>query len=168
MSWSLFVMPVHQAAHDGVLEWVGAASHSRGVPDTVPAAVPLPTVAEVLAAFRNAGCHGEAWFQVRDAGVSPPLTRCPDPASCGREGGLDIGEVTLRGAERADGRVPLTSATRVVSMSFRKPSRAGVLAAVCALASVSGPQLVFDDSADEVFVAWPNELEADLAREWPW
>jgi len=134
------------------------------MPDTVPAPVPLPTVAEVLAAFRDAGCHGEAWFQIDDA--SPPLSRCPDPASCARNGGLDIGEVTLRGAGQAG--LPLTSATEVETVSFRKPSGAGALAAVRALASVSGPQLVFDDSADQVFVVWPHEREADLALEWPW
>lgn len=168
VSWSLFVMAVHQAAQEGVLEWVAGASHSRGFPDTVPAAVPLPTVAEVLAAFHDAGCHGEAWFEVSDAEVSPPLRRCPDPALCQRNGGLDIGEVTLRGAEQAGRGVPLSSSTRVETVSFRKPSRAGALAAVCALASVSGPQLVFDGSADQVFVVWPNELEADLAQQWPW
>jgi hypothetical protein len=164
----MYVIAVHQAARDGVLEWAAAASRSRGVPDTVPAAVPLPTVAEVLTALHDAGCHGEAWFQVSDAEVAPPLRRCPDPVSCVRSGGLDIGEVTLRGAAQADFGLPLSTATRVETVSFRKPDGAGALAAVCALARVSGPQLVFDDSADTLFVVWPNEVEEDLAHEWPW
>ena len=167
MSWSLFVIAAHQAAHDGVLDWADAASHSRGVPDTAPAAVPLPTVSEVLAAFHDAGCHGEAWFQVSDDG-SPPLRPCPDPESCARNGGLDLGEVTLRGAAREDLGRPLSSATEIETVSFRKPSAAGALAAVCALASVAGPQLVFDDSAEQVFVVRPGELASDLAQEWPW
>ena len=146
----------------------GRAGYSRGVPTTAPEAVPLPTVANVLAAFRDAGCHGEAWFTLSDAGASPPLRQCPDTVSCARKGGLDLGEVSLRGAGQAGFGLPLSSGARVETVSFRKPSGAGALAAVCALASISGPQLVFDDSADRVFVVWPGELEANLAREWPW
>jgi len=47
----MFVIAVHQAARDGVLEWAFTANHSRGVPDMAPAAVPLPTVVAVLTAF---------------------------------------------------------------------------------------------------------------------
>jgi hypothetical protein len=43
-----------------------------------------------------------------------------------------------------------------------------VLAAMCALAPVAGPQIVFDDSGDTVFVVRPGEQAGDLAGEWPW
>jgi hypothetical protein len=164
----LFVIPLHHAAYDGVLEWAATATYSRGVPSTMPAAVPLPTVADVLAALRHAGCHGEAWFQVGDADAAPPLMQCPDPASCAHDGGLDLGEVSVHGAEQANLGLPLGFNTRVETVSFRKPSGAGALAAVCALVSVAGPQVVFDDSADRAFVVWPGEVEADLVQDWPW
>jgi hypothetical protein len=164
----LFVIPLHHAVHDGVLEWAATATYSRGVPSTVPATVPLPTAADVLIALRHAGCHGEARFQVGDDDAAPPLMQCPDPASCARDGGLDLGEVGLRGAEQADFGLPLSSNTRVETVWLRKPSGAGALAAVCALVSVTGPQLVFDDSADRAFVVWPGEIEADLVQDWPW
>jgi hypothetical protein len=43
-----------------------------------------------------------------------------------------------------------------------------VLAAVCGLASVAGPQLVFDDSVDQAFVVQPDEQVEELVQEWPW
>ena len=50
------------------------------------------------------------------------------------------------------------------------PLEAGVSvqAAASLLALNAGPQLVFDDSADSVFVVWPGERADDLAAEWPW
>ena len=168
MSWSLFVIAVHRAARGGVLEWAATASHSRGVPSTAPTAVPLPTVTEVLTAFHEAGCHGEAWFEISGAEAAPTLRECPDPGSCAGNGGLDIGEVALRGPAQAHFGRLLSTTTSVETVSFRKPTGAGALAAVCALARVSGPQLVFDDSADTVFVVWPNEVAGTLAHEWPW
>jgi hypothetical protein len=83
-------------------------------------------------------------------------------------GGLDLGEVTLRGPAQADFGPLLGAAISVEVVSFRKPAGAGALAAVCALARVSGPQLVFGDSAETVFVVWPNEVAGNLAHEWPW
>lgn len=49
---------------------------------------------------------------------------CPDPASCARTGGLGLGEVSPRGAERTGCGLPLSSTTRVRTVSFRKPSSA--------------------------------------------
>ncbi|GAA2713851.1 hypothetical protein [Actinoplanes palleronii] len=168
MSWSLFVIPLHQAAHGGVMEWAAAATPSRGFPSALPAPVPLPTVAGILVALDRAGCHGDPWFQIRDADAAPPLLRCPDPAFCARNRGRDLGEVSLHGAEQAGLGLPLSSDTRVETVSLRKPSRAGTLAAACAIASAAGPQLIFDDSGDQAFIVWPGESEADLAQDWPW
>jgi hypothetical protein len=94
MSWSLLAMPQHVLAEDGMAEWIAQAGPSRGVPDEVPEALPLPSAAAVLDA-------------------------------------------------------------------------AAVLRAVCALAQVSGPQLVIDEQADAVFVVWPGE-QADVLQEWFW
>jgi hypothetical protein len=56
----------------------------------------------------------------------------------------------------------------VDGVSFRKPSGVAALHAVCALTAVAGPLLVFDDSADQVFVVWPGERVEDLLKDWPW
>jgi hypothetical protein len=37
-----------------------------------------------------------------------------------------------------------------------------------ALTPVAGAQLVYDDSADEVFVVRPGERVEDLIADWPW
>jgi hypothetical protein len=164
----MHAIPLHDLANEGVLEWATAASSSRGVPDRAPAPVPLPSVAEVLTAFRDAGCHGTAWFAVADAAAAPPLTECPDSDACARAGGLDLGEVSLRTVGLEGAVLAMSSHAGVEAMSFRKPSGVAVLTAVCRLTSTAGPQLVFDDSADKVFVVWPNELAEDLVSEWPW
>src|SRR5690349_21844669 len=97
MSWSMLVTPLHHAAlTDGVLEWAATASFSHGVPDRVPASQRLPLVADVLAAFRSAGCHGTAWFTVEDQDTAAWLPSCPNPAECVAVGGMDVGEVSLR------------------------------------------------------------------------
>ncbi|GAA4733178.1 hypothetical protein [Phytohabitans rumicis] len=42
-----------------------------------------------------------------------------------------------------------------------------LLKAVCALAALAGPQLVFDESA-AAFVVRPGEETEDLEEDWPW
>ena len=165
MSWSIHVIPLHDAAEEGVLAWAAAASSTRGVPLVAPAPEPLPSVADVLVSFRDAGCHGTAWFTVTDAAAAPALAECPDPRVCAETGGLDLGEVGLRAVGGSDAVSP---GDEVEAISFRKPSGVAVLTAVCRLASAAGPQLVFDDSADRVFVIRPNEDPDDLVGEWPW
>ena len=168
MSWSLHAIPLHEAANEGVLEWAAAASSSRGVPDRASASTPLPTVADVLGVFGDAGCHGTAWFTIVEAEAAPSLTECPNPGACARVGGLDLGEVGLRVVGQGDIGLAVPSDARVKEISFRKPSGVAVLTAVCELTLIAGPQLVFDDLADRVFVVWPDELTEDLVREWPW
>ena len=56
----------------------------------------------------------------------------------------------------------------VEGVSFRKPSGAAALHAACALTAVTGPLLVYEPSANQVFVVWPDEQAVDLAGEWPW
>jgi len=143
-------------------------SFSRGLPDHEPGPQPPTRVLDVLAAFRAAGCHGTAWFEVSDLDADLGLPRCPDPTGCGDAGGLDLGEVSLYAAEQADCERPLQAGTTVDGVSFRKPSGAAVLHAVCALTAVTGPLLAYDPSGDQVFVAWPDERAQDLAGEWPW
>lgn len=60
----LLVLPLHELARDGGLEWAASAGFSRGVPDETPAQRPLVQVSKVLAVFRATGCRGTAWFEV--------------------------------------------------------------------------------------------------------
>lgn len=168
MSWSLHVIALHELAHEGMVEWATAATVSRGVPARAPRPLPLPTVDEVLAAFRRARCHGSAWFAVRGVDPALLLPGCPAPARCAGTGGRDLGEVSLQAAGHPDRAEPMPPDAGIEQVSFRKPIGVAVLAAVCELASVAGPQIVFDDSADRVFVVRPGERAEDLMREWPW
>jgi hypothetical protein len=161
-------MPLHAAVHDGGLAWAASVSFSRGLPDHEPGPQPSVRVLDVLATFRAAGCHGTAWFEVSDLDSGLGLPRCPDPRGCYDDGGLELGEVSLYVAGQAGSKRPLQTGTTVDGVSFRKPSGAAVLHAVCALTAVSGPLLVYDPAGDQVFVVWPGELAEDLAGEWPW
>ncbi|WP_328459329.1 hypothetical protein OHA21_26815 [Actinoplanes sp. NBC_00393] len=155
MSWWMHAVPLSGSTGAETLEWAASASFSRGVPEQMPASRPLPSVRDVLAAFRAAGCHGTAWFDL--IGTAEPLEECPDPGTCYSAGGLDLGEVRLSMVEAS-----------VEAVSFRKPVPVAVLTAASALASTAGPQLVFDDSADSLFVVWPGESAESLLAEWPW
>jgi hypothetical protein len=88
--------------------------------------------------------------------------------SCADAGGLHLGEVSIDVAGQASSKHPLQTGTAVESVSFRKPSGAAALRAVCALTAVTGPLLVYDPSGNQVFVVWPGERAEDLAGEWPW
>jgi hypothetical protein len=168
VSWYLHVLPLREAVrHDG-LAWAASVSFSRGLPDHVPGPQPPARVLDVLGAFRAAGCHGRAWFEVSDLDAGSGLPECPDPVTCADAGGLDLGEVSLHVAGQAGGKHPLRAGTTVEGMSFRNPSGAAALHAVCALTAVTGPLLVYDDSEDQVFVVWPDERAEDLAGKWPW
>ncbi|MEV0900439.1 hypothetical protein [Actinoplanes sp. NPDC049802] len=158
MSWSLHAVPVHALTEDGMAEWAARAEFRRGLPDRPPARRPLPTVEQVVTALREARCHGEAWFQVD--GVDEPLPERPGFRYVG-EVGLHFDDGRDRSAMSEPGRL-------VVGLSFRKPDCAGVLAAVRRLATIGGPQLVFDDSGDDVFVVYPDGDLAVLRAEWPW
>lgn len=167
MSWSLHAVPLHELANDGMLNWATSVGFSRGVPDRAPKPLPLPSVVDVLAAFKAAGCHGTAWFKVFGEDPASSLAECPGSDACFRSNGLDLGEVNVQVVGHVHSvQVPPDAA--VESIAFRKPVGVAVLAALCALALTAGPQLVFDDSADSVFVVWPGERRDDLIGEWPW
>jgi hypothetical protein len=166
VSWSLHVLPLHRADGESMLDWAASLGCSRGVPDHMPSPRALPSVADVVGAFRAAGCHGTAWFRVADPDAGLP--ECPSASTCATTGGRDLGEVSLHVGGRISGDHPLQAGAAVEGVSFRKPSGVAVLHAVCALAAVAGPLLVCDDSGDTAFVAWPQERAEDLAGEWPW
>lgn len=167
VSRSLLVTPLHCAAENGGLEWAAEAESSFGLPEEPPAARELPTVAQVLSAFREAGCHGVPWFQVAGHDLTRDLPGCPDPATCASVDGLDLGEVSL-GVDGADGDEPVELNQAVTDVGFRKPSGRAVLAAAVALASQAGPLLVFDDSGEHVFVVSPGDDPTHLTGPWPW
>lgn len=95
MGWSLHAIPLHLSVNDDVLEWAASARFSRGVPDQPSEPESLPSVAQVLAVFAAAQCHGTAWFALCDSGASPALAPCPDPSAGVPARGLDLGEVSL-------------------------------------------------------------------------
>ncbi|MFI7213470.1 hypothetical protein ACIBP4_18665 [Micromonospora maritima] len=167
MSWTLLVMPLHVAAADGALGWAADAGSSLGLPEEPPPARELPTVAQVLSAFREAGCHGVPWFRVVGHDPARDLPSCPDPATCASTGGRDLGEVSL-GVDGVDGDEPVELDRAVRDLGFRKPSGTAALAAAMALASRAGPLLVVDDGVAHVVVVSPGDDPADLARHWPW
>ena len=167
MSGWLLVTPLHSAAGDGGLEWAADAAFSFGLPDEPPPARQLPTVAQVLGAFREAGCHGLPWFQLAGHEVTNHLPGCPDPTTCSSTGGLDLGEIKL-GVDGADGDEHLDLDQSVTDIGFRKPSGDAVLGAAVALASQSGHLLVFDDGGEHVFVVSPDDDLTHLAEHWPW
>ncbi|MER7439859.1 hypothetical protein [Micromonospora avicenniae] len=167
MSWHLLVTPLHAVVADGGLDWAAGAESSFGLPEEPPAARELPTVAQVLTAFRDAGCHGVPWFQVAGHDPTHDLPSCPDPATCASMGGLDLGEVSL-GVDGVDGGEPVELDQAVTDIGFRKPSGSAVLVATVALASQAGSLLVFDDSCEHVFVVSPGDDPTGLAQHWPW
>jgi hypothetical protein len=168
VSWYLTVLPLDEAVRDDGLAWATSVSYLRGLTKHVPGPQPLVSVLDVLGAFRAAGCHGRAWFEVSDLDAGLGLPGCPDPMTCADAGGLDLGEVSLHVADRAGGQHSLQAGTTVEGMSFRNPSGTATLRAVCALTAVTGPLLVHDYSEDQAFVVWPDDQAEDLAGEWPW
>ncbi|MBB5873069.1 hypothetical protein F4553_006503 [Allocatelliglobosispora scoriae] len=158
MSWSILATPLHSVQPD-VLEWAASASASFGVPGQLPPPHPLPVVAEVLTAFRKAGCHGTPWFRVDGLGAGFELAS---------GGGLDLGEVTLQAPDWEDQEAPLTPESEVGSVGFRDPESTAALYAICALAQIAGAMLVFDTDCERVIVVWPGDSPVSLAEHWPW
>lgn len=158
VSWSILATPLHAVQGD-VLEWAASADYCHGVPNSLPPPHPLPVVAEVLTAFRKAGCHGTAWFRVEGLGAGFELAS---------GGGLDLGEVTLQPPEWEDEDAPLAPESEVGSVGFRKPQGTAVLYALCSLAQIAGALLVFDTDCDRVVVVWPGDSPVELSEHWPW
>lgn len=167
MSWFLVMTPLHRAAGDGGLEWAAGADSCFGLPGQPPSARDLPTVGQVLAAVRDAGCHGVPWFQLAGHDVTRELPDCPDPAGCAPVGGLDLGEVSL-GVEGVDTDQPVRLDQAVTDIRFRKPSGPAVLATAVTLASRAGPLLLFDDGGEHAFVVSPGDDPTLLTGHWPW
>ncbi|SCL21441.1 hypothetical protein GA0074692_1176 [Micromonospora pallida] len=168
MSWSLFVIPLHGLSRNGMSEWIASARFVRGRPDRVPEALPLPSVIEVLNALRSSGCHGTNWFEIVGEEAGSRLPECPNPGTCASTGGLDLGEVSVYTAGRASSLPPVPADAVVETVTFRKPNGVAALSAACALASVGGPQLVFDETATEALVVWPGDGVGKLGDDWPW
>nr|BFE57660.1 hypothetical protein GCM10020063_021860 [Dactylosporangium thailandense] len=164
----MLVVSLHCLSRDGLSEWLASVQSVRGAPDHAPEPVPLPSAAEVLDAFRSAGCHGTNWFRLLGEEAGSRLPECPDAGTCASLGGHDLGEVSVYCAGGTSSLQPIPADAAVETVSFRKPSAAAVLRAVCALAPIAGPQLVFDDSAAAAFVVWPDEHADALMNDWPW
>lgn len=165
MSWSVFVSPLHRVVAEGGPDWAVAASFTYRMPDRTPTSRPLPRVTDFLSAFRSAGCRGTAWFAEEDLDASVRLPPCPNPADCATVGGMDLGEVSLQTVHQGEA-VRANALVEVVA--FRKPSSTAALHAACALTASAGALLVFDDSADHVFVVSPGDRPEDLIAQWPW
>jgi hypothetical protein len=168
VSWSLFVVPLDGLSRDGMSDWVASAELTRGIPDQIPQALPLPSVAEVLDAFRAAGCHGTNWFKVLGEDAGSRLPECQGSGIRESTGGLDLGEVSVYTTGETSSLPAVPADATVETVTFRKPNPAAVLRAVCALASFAGPQLVFDEWASAAFAVWPGEEAGGLEDDWPW
>ncbi|GIE95401.1 hypothetical protein Ari01nite_28660 [Paractinoplanes rishiriensis] len=164
----MHVVPLSGPTGAEVLVWAASAEFSRGVPEQIPDPLPLLSARDVLAALRAAGCHGTAWFKIVSDGTTEPLAECPDPHACYGTARLDLGEVRFTVAGQVEGDDGVEPEALIEAISFRKPNTAAVLAAAGALAVSGGPQLVFDDSADSLFVIWPGESAESLLAQWPW
>ena len=157
-SW-LYAAPLHAA---GAYEWVTSPEvTAHRVPAQAPEPRPFPSLREVVAAFRAAGCHGDSWFRTNGdpATVLPP---CPG-LKCRTN---DLGEVSPTRKTGGDNDVWLPD-TPVESVGFRKPSGYAVLRAVCALTPATGPLLVADEDG-EVFIVSPGDQPEALEPDWPW
>ncbi|MBM0277418.1 hypothetical protein [Micromonospora tarensis] len=149
-------------------EWISCADFTRGVPEPTPPVLPRPSIADVLAAFRAAGCHGTNWFEVVGEPAGTRLPECPGTDICTSTGTLDLGEVSVHTVGRSSG-IPAVGADALVeTVAFRKPNPAAALRAACALAALAGPQLVFDESATAASAVWPGEETEELKDNWPW
>ncbi|WP_157742599.1 hypothetical protein [Micromonospora chokoriensis] len=72
------------------------------------------------------------------------------------------------GVDGASGDAPVELGQAVTDIGLRKPSGRAVLAATVALASQTGPLLVFGDSGEHVFVVAPGDDPTHLGQHWPW
>jgi hypothetical protein len=177
VSWSIFVVPLHQIDHHELVDWSLDVSFAYGIPREPALPRSLPLVVDVLDAFADGGCHGTAWFEVDRLDLAAVFPSCTGLAECAAASWLDLGEVTLREpgsdvevGDEQDVSKPqrLDPQSRVGSISFRKPNPVAVLRAVTMLARSAGPLLVFDDTADRVVVVAPGDAYEGLATLWPW
>jgi hypothetical protein len=166
VSWSLLAFPLHEIAANGGWDWALDDGRTHGMPKHPPAPQPLPTAAQVVTAFRDAGCHGTAWYHIDGPGTPDELPACPNIGPCANAGGLDLGEVQL-GPRNGD-REHLVPTTPIASMGFRKPVSLAVLTAMHRLSSSAGPILIYHDSASDMFVVSPHDALNELAQHWPW
>jgi hypothetical protein len=168
VSWKLYVVPVDGLSRDGMAEWLASADFTRGIPEPASPIMPRPSIAEVLASFRAAGCHGTNWFEIVGEPAGSRLPECPGTDACPGDGALDLGEVSVYTTGRGSSVPAVAADAGVETVSFRKPNPGAVLRAACALAALAGPQLVFDESAAAAFVVRPGEETGDLEADWPW
>lgn len=161
MSWSAFVLPLHACPPD-VLDWVRESTGTE-IPENLPGPQPLPTVEQVLAGFRDAGCYGDAWYRI---GGSDDLILPSRPASPEPSLDLYLGEVSITIDGTTDRSAPVHLDDRVAGLSFRKP-REGLLRAVSVMVALGGQQLVFD-TLGEGFLTGPDDSEEVLSSVWPW
>jgi len=158
VSWSILATPLHSVDRE-VLEWASSAGFSYGVPDILPLRQPLPRVAEILTAFRKAGCSGAALFRAAGLGEGYQLAS---------GGGMDLGEVTLQAENPFNESDPLGPDSAILTIGFRHPQGTAALYALSAVAQIAGPMLVFDTDCERVVVVWPADSPVQLADEWPW
>jgi hypothetical protein len=157
VSWSAFAIPLHACPSD-VLEWVRELGGVQ-IPEELPEPQALPTVEQVLTGLRDAGCWGDAWYQITDENdvILPDRPAATD---------LYLGEVsiTVDGEVQPSQHVRLDD--RVAGLSFRKPGD-GLRRAVTVLVALGGPQLVFDTFGEGAVVG-PDVGDDALAPVWIW
>jgi hypothetical protein len=166
MSWSLYASPLHDLDRDGMREWAAAGQATiYGLPDTPAAPRPLPLVADVLGAFRLAGCHGSFWYAPNGVATEVCVGGCVDRILCNPSVGWYLGEVTLAAPPPLEDLKLLELDTPVCFLSFRNPNQSAVLHAMYALSRVAGPMFVF---AEKKFVVSPEDSMDRMAAHWPW
>jgi hypothetical protein len=131
-------------------------AYREAAPPHVPAPRPLPTVADVLAAFRAADAHGTWWFRVKGVASPDPLAALDERF---------LGEVSLQ--DRSGLLEEVDEATPVMVLSFRKGSGLAIREALHVLSRVAGEILVFIDTGPEVLVISPDSDGRALAAQWP-
>jgi len=130
---------------------VARCSSIHCLPETLPAPQPLPTVGDLLAAFRESGTHGDHWFKVKGG---PPSSRGPHDERHLGEISLTLPGIPL---ERPD---EVEESTEVIGVGFRKGSRVAIFDALRAFSKVAGDICMLDN--DGVLIAI---LSADASRE---
>ena len=153
MSWSIYGVVLHTMTAKDLASF---PAYRNAAPPRMPAPRALPTVADVLAAFRAAGTHGAWWFRVN--GVASPDSRGPYDERY-------LGEVSLQDPSGLLDQVDETAPVSV--LSFRKGSGLAIREALHELSRVAGEILVFVDTGPEVLVVSPDTDAATLAARWP-
>lgn len=166
MSWSMMIMPLHRIPSEELTALAAGCDVVIGLPSAASLEGRLPTTGEVLAAITDAGCHGDAWFDVTSEDLAGLLRFCQDRSGCAGASGMDLGEIGLTSPDMPVDQ-PLVLASEVELLSFRTPNPAAVRALSLSLSRVAGPLLVFDDNVDRLFVVEPRTPQGVLDQ-WPW